>query len=166
METIFGKALIGSHGYYRITSPKKDKYDHKLLHRLIFERFYGKIPKGYHIHHIDENKLNNCIFNLKLVSHSEHITLHNKGKKQSFESRENSSKAKLGKSNSSNSSGYYRVYKYYHKQYAQGFTWVYEVDSSRLDGKKRIKTRIRRVNLKDLENAVKEAGYEWRKLGD
>ncbi|WJJ56810.1 HNH homing endonuclease [Staphylococcus phage vB_SAP01] len=48
------------------------------VHRLIYEYFIGNIPKGYHIHHIDGNKQNNCIDNLECVSPSEHTTHHNK----------------------------------------------------------------------------------------
>jgi hypothetical protein len=35
-----------------------------------------KIPKGYVVHHIDENKQNNKIENLKLISRGNHTKLH------------------------------------------------------------------------------------------
>lgn len=50
----------------------------KRLHRLIWEKFKGPIPKGHHIHHIDGNKLNNSIENLECMSHSDHLRLHMK----------------------------------------------------------------------------------------
>ena len=36
--------------------------------------------KGFDIHHIDENKMNNSLENLVYLTHSEHAKLHNKGK--------------------------------------------------------------------------------------
>lgn len=46
------------------------------LHRYIWEKFHGEIPKGYHVHHIDKNKNNNDIENLILLSPKEHGSLH------------------------------------------------------------------------------------------
>ena len=39
----------------------------KRLHRVVWEYHNGKIPKGYEIHHKDENTHNNNIDNLNLV---------------------------------------------------------------------------------------------------
>lgn len=39
--------------------------------RYVWEKKYGKIPKGYSIVHLDGNKLNNKLNNLKLVSDKE-----------------------------------------------------------------------------------------------
>ncbi len=39
----------------------------KRLHRVVWEYHKGKIPEGYDIHHIDENKHNNDISNLAMV---------------------------------------------------------------------------------------------------
>lgn len=44
-------------------------------HRFIYEGTYGEIPKGYDIHHIDEDTYNNVIDNFECLSHSEHSTL-------------------------------------------------------------------------------------------
>ncbi len=38
------------------------------LHRDIWKSNYGEIPRGYHIHHIDKNPLNNSISNLECIS--------------------------------------------------------------------------------------------------
>ena len=46
------------------------------LHRYIWEKYNGEIPKGYHIHHKDKNKFNNNIDNLIMLSASEHEKLH------------------------------------------------------------------------------------------
>jgi hypothetical protein len=97
------------------------------------------------------------------MTESQHHKLHGGDYEYTIEDRKKMSDFKLGKPNSTNSTGYYRVYKEKGKQYAQGFTYTYSVDSSRLDGK-RSRSKIRRVNIDDLEKAVKAAGYEWRKL--
>jgi HNH endonuclease len=47
-------------------------------YRLIWEKHNGKIPDGYHIHHIDGNHSNNNIDNLRLVTHEEHFWIHYK----------------------------------------------------------------------------------------
>ena len=47
------------------------------LHRFIAQIFYGKpIPKGYEVHHIDKNKLNNSPDNLVVISKEEHQRIH------------------------------------------------------------------------------------------
>ena len=61
-------------GYYRAHFGKKVKS----LHRYVWEYYNGEIHKGYHIHHIDENKDNNEISNLKLISAQEHLSMHSK----------------------------------------------------------------------------------------
>lgn len=48
------------------------------LHRYIYEKYYGKIPKGYDIHHKDHNKDNNEIENLKLLTPTEHKKIHSR----------------------------------------------------------------------------------------
>lgn len=57
-------------GYYLNSTTRKR------LHRVVYEYYNGEIPKGYEIHHIDQNKENNDISNLKLVSKKEHIKIH------------------------------------------------------------------------------------------
>lgn len=44
--------------------------------KLVWIQSNGKIPKGYLIHHIDEDKLNDTISNLALVTRAAHINLH------------------------------------------------------------------------------------------
>lgn len=48
----------------------------KRLHRYVWEFHKGEIPNGYHIHHVDHDKTNNDIENLKAISASEHTSLH------------------------------------------------------------------------------------------
>lgn len=77
METNeFGNVSLRNDGYYYITSKKNNG---KLLHRLIFEKYYGEIPDGFCVHHKDHDKRNNNISNLELIPKSVHHTLHNSG---------------------------------------------------------------------------------------
>lgn len=46
------------------------------VHQLMMHTFYG-YKKGYDIHHLDENKLNNALSNLVYLTPSEHSHLHN-----------------------------------------------------------------------------------------
>lgn len=46
------------------------------LHVYVWEYHNGKVPKGYHIHHIDFDKDNNEIDNLQLLTASAHLKLH------------------------------------------------------------------------------------------
>jgi hypothetical protein len=50
----------------------------KRMHVVVWEFNNGKVLKGFHVHHIDGNKSNNSIENLKLLSKSEHLSLHAK----------------------------------------------------------------------------------------
>lgn len=57
--------------------------------------------KRCHVHHIDENPLNNCLINLKVLTPHEHMTITNIGrfigKVHSDASRKNMSKGRKGK---------------------------------------------------------------------
>ena len=46
------------------------------LHRYVWEYFNGEIPKGFQIHHVDEDKNNNDIDNLQLTTTSNHLRYH------------------------------------------------------------------------------------------
>lgn len=62
---------------YFISSPEKCfGYKTKRLHRYLWEKQNGEIPDGYHIHHKDDNYLNNDLSNLELVSPKQHNDRH------------------------------------------------------------------------------------------
>lgn len=65
-------------GYYQMaeTNKRKQLGIERRLHRAIWKFYNGDIPKGYQVHHKDENKDNNDISNLELLSASEHAKLH------------------------------------------------------------------------------------------
>lgn len=58
-------------GYFVIDLCKHSKYERFLVHRLVYETFYGKIPAGMEIDHIDTIRDNNRVENLRCVTHKE-----------------------------------------------------------------------------------------------
>lgn len=145
LNTKFGRAKIYN-GYYIIIS-RKDGNHGKRLHRLIFEDFYGPIPDRCDIHHKDGDKLNNCIMNLQILTHSQHKYLH----KISAETCEKISRAQ-------NTTGYYRVRKHKDSSCKQGFIWEYQYYDN---GKRK---SIKRIDIDKLEQKVKDQGLPWKKI--
>lgn len=58
-------------GYWRETTRNRES-----LHRQIWIDNNGAIPEGMEVHHKDENKNNNSIENLEIMSTSDHAKLH------------------------------------------------------------------------------------------
>ena len=48
----------------------------KRMHSVVWEQSNGKVPKGFHIHHKDENTWNNSIDNLECIEGKEHLSEH------------------------------------------------------------------------------------------
>ena len=44
-----------------------------LVHRIVYEAFFGQIPAGYEIDHIDRDPANNAISNLRVCTHAENM---------------------------------------------------------------------------------------------
>lgn len=61
--------------YAGVKLTTQDKRDFVMEHRLVYESYYGKIPEGYDIHHIDGDTYNNDINNLECLSHRDHSIL-------------------------------------------------------------------------------------------
>lgn len=70
---------------------KRMMYDGKArtvrLHVYVWEKYNGKIPDGYHVHHKDHDRSNNEIDNLELIEKHEHLRMH--GFEQSEWARQN-----------------------------------------------------------------------------
>ena len=49
-----------------------------MLHLAVWEYHFGKVGKGYHIHHKDHNRKNNDISNLVRFTAFEHLSYHGK----------------------------------------------------------------------------------------
>lgn len=60
-------------GYWGLSSKIGSKTLNVRIHRLVYFRFYGSIPDGFVIDHIDHNPLNNHPSNLQAISYSENI---------------------------------------------------------------------------------------------
>ncbi len=71
----FKDGLAGKRGQYKRVQINKKRVN---LSHKIFCEFHNiaSVPKGFVIHHIDENKDNNSIENLMMLSKSKHSKLH------------------------------------------------------------------------------------------
>lgn len=76
--------LCPENGYYEAKITIGNKRITLRLQRVVWEFYNGAIPENCHIHHIDGNKQNNDISNLKLVSASEHAKIHSKKANKEF----------------------------------------------------------------------------------
>jgi len=66
-----------THNGYVLVRYKGDEGSFLILeHRLLFLAMDIEIPDGYEVHHRDLNKSNNHISNLQIMSHDEHVLLH------------------------------------------------------------------------------------------
>ena len=60
----------------------------KRLHRYVWEKEVGPIPKGFHVHHINGNKSDNRIENLSIMTATGHERLHNQEQDRKEKARE------------------------------------------------------------------------------
>ncbi len=67
----FLKPAIHSYGYRKVTLRKDGKSKQVFLHRLVAETFIEKIQRGMVINHKDENKANNRVDNLEIITSRE-----------------------------------------------------------------------------------------------
>lgn len=65
---------LNKDGYFRCRIGDKNV----MYHRYIYEQTYGTIPENCSVHHICENRACCNIEHLRLISKSEHASLHNK----------------------------------------------------------------------------------------
>lgn len=65
-----------------------------LLHRVIWYYFNGEIPSVYDVNHIDENKTNNALYNLNLLTRKDNNNwgTHNERMKEKLTNHPNTSK--------------------------------------------------------------------------
>lgn len=85
-------------GYYMVVQVKMNDYDsHKAIriHRLVASMFIKEIKKGEEVDHIDGNRENNSLSNLRIVSRKENAT--NAKQRGAFDKGQNSFKGKISK---------------------------------------------------------------------
>ena len=90
-------------GYLTIGLTKNGKRNTKQIHRLVYEAFVGELPeykrngKGediLEINHIDEDKTNNCVWNLELITHTKNVN-HGTGIQRRSATMTNGKKSKM-----------------------------------------------------------------------
>lgn len=67
------KLLPQNSGYNRVALCKKGKRKYYLVHRLVYEAFYGKIPFWMQVNHINEDKTDNRLCNLNIMTAKQNI---------------------------------------------------------------------------------------------
>jgi len=71
-----------SKGYLRYTATTRPHYD-RLVHVVVMEEHLGRrLLPGEVVHHIDQNKQNNELSNLQLMSSAAHTALHRRLEKE------------------------------------------------------------------------------------
>lgn len=63
------KFTLRNTGYYSLSNG-----DRGLMHRYVWEKEAGPIPKGWDIHHKDNNKANNVFSNFECLPKAEHTS--------------------------------------------------------------------------------------------
>ena len=63
------KKSVKRNGYEFVVINVDGKWKGKYVHRLVWESFNGPIPEGLEVNHKDEDKSNNALDNLELVTH-------------------------------------------------------------------------------------------------
>jgi len=71
-----------TNGEGHITVQGYHTYAQRYIQRIVWELTYGPIPPKHEVHHIDGNKLNNELSNLRCLSLSEHRRAHSKNWKK------------------------------------------------------------------------------------
>ena len=67
------KPGIGKNGYLQVVLSKDNKQTTFGVHRLVWETFNGKRPEGMQVNHIDEDKTNNRLDNLNLMTPKQNV---------------------------------------------------------------------------------------------
>lgn len=69
------KVKTDKDGYYEVLISDNNKRTYMRLHRLVWETFNGNIPDDLTIDHIDTNRKNNSLANLRLLTRSKNSSI-------------------------------------------------------------------------------------------
>ena len=67
------KPVLNHNGYLTLILSKDGKQKGFMIHRLVYETFVGEIPQGMQVNHINEDKTDNRLENLNLMTPKENI---------------------------------------------------------------------------------------------
>lgn len=108
-DLVIGNRIKSNYIELSDTGYKRFKNSDSYIHKMVYEYYNGNIPDGYIVHHINEDKLDNTIENLQLMSSKDHKIYHMKdtigkychtsesqsGENNSFYGKRHSDKSKL-----------------------------------------------------------------------
>ena len=76
------KGHVSVDGYVILTLQCEDGKPHSMYYHIVmWNHFYGEVPDGLQINHIDENKENNCLWNLELLTPKDNCNYGNRTSK-------------------------------------------------------------------------------------
>ena len=73
LKPSYNKSGYLYYGCWNYGPDNKPKRYWPRAHRIIYRTLVGEIPDGYEIDHIDDNRQNNSIDNLRLFTHSQNM---------------------------------------------------------------------------------------------
>ena len=71
---------LSRHGYLNLHL-RRPRSKHIYIHKFVAHHFINPVPDGFVVHHKDEDKLNNHVSNLEIVTHAEHRKRHKNSNK-------------------------------------------------------------------------------------
>lgn len=77
------KQQISNCGYVRVCLSKNGQPKKYSVHRLVWSAFNGEIPEGMQINHINEDKLDNRLVNLNMLTPQENLNWGTRNKRAS-----------------------------------------------------------------------------------
>lgn len=74
------KTRVSTSGYEHVNLYLNKVASTKQVHRLVVETFIGEIPKGFQVDHINRDRLDNNLSNLRIVTRSQNLLNREVGK--------------------------------------------------------------------------------------